>query len=132
MGDMLLAVNKDVTLESTYDEVSLQKCCININLKYVFAQVVPLLKRAEGIVNLVLLTLKSEEAIKKEREEAEKAKEKPKEPEKPADPATDQIVPNKKMIIEIKVEKKPLGVIVCGGKNNYVKVSILLVAIVVD
>uniref|UniRef100_A0A1B0GFM9 PDZ domain-containing protein n=1 Tax=Glossina morsitans morsitans TaxID=37546 RepID=A0A1B0GFM9_GLOMM len=43
VGDLLLAVNKDVTLESTYDEA------------------VALLKRSEGIVNLVVMSLKKEE-----------------------------------------------------------------------
>ncbi|TMW54673.1 hypothetical protein DOY81_000204 [Sarcophaga bullata] len=108
VGDMLLAVNKDVTLESNYDEA------------------VALLKRAEGIVNLVVLTLKSEEQIKKEKEEEEKKKEAPKEPEKPADPATAEVVPGRKIIIEIKTDKKPLGVIVVGGKNNYVKTGCVI------
>lgn len=78
-----------------------------------------LLKRAEGIVNLVILTLKSEDQIKKEKEEK---KEVPKEPEKPVDPATIEVTPGKKIVMEIKTDKKPLGVIVVGGKNNYVKV----------
>lgn len=86
---------------------------------------VALLKRAEGIVNLVVMTLKSEEQIKKEKEEEEKKKEATKEPEKPADPATAEVVPGRKIIIEIKTDKKPLGVIVVGGKNNYVKVIIV-------
>lgn len=46
-----------------------------------------------------------------------------KEAEKPQEPATAEIKPNKKILIEVKVEKKPLGVIVTGGKNNFVKVS---------
>nr|3R0H_A Chain A, Inactivation-no-after-potential D protein [Drosophila melanogaster]3R0H_B Chain B, Inactivation-no-after-potential D protein [Drosophila melanogaster]3R0H_C Chain C, Inactivation-no-after-potential D protein [Drosophila melanogaster]3R0H_D Chain D, Inactivation-no-after-potential D protein [Drosophila melanogaster]3R0H_E Chain E, Inactivation-no-after-potential D protein [Drosophila melanogaster]3R0H_F Chain F, Inactivation-no-after-potential D protein [Drosophila melanogaster]3R0 len=39
---------------------------------------------------------------------------------KPQEPATAEIKPNKKILIELKVEKKPMGVIVCGGKNNHV------------
>ncbi|XP_017054316.1 inactivation-no-after-potential D protein [Drosophila ficusphila] len=103
VGDMLLAVNQDVTLESNYDDAT------------------GLLKRAEGVVTLILLTLKSEEAIKADREAEEKKKEEAKkEEEKPQEPATAEIKPNKKILIELKVEKKPLGVIVCGGKNNHV------------
>jgi len=45
-----------------------------------------------------------------------------KEEEKPQEPATAEIKPNKKILIEVKVDKKPLGVIVTGGKNNNVKV----------
>lgn len=45
-----------------------------------------------------------------------------KEEEKPQEPATAEIKPNKKILIEVKIEKKPLGVIVTGGKNNHVKV----------
>ncbi|XP_067629743.1 inactivation-no-after-potential D protein isoform X2 [Eurosta solidaginis] len=106
VGDMLLAVNKDVTLESNYDEA------------------VALIRRAEGIVTLVLLTLKSEEALKAEREAAEKKKEEARaEAEKPQDTSIAETKINKKILIEVKVEKKPLGVIVVGGKNNQVKVS---------
>ncbi|XP_023295682.2 inactivation-no-after-potential D protein [Lucilia cuprina] len=112
VGDMLLAVNKDVCLESNYDEA------------------VALLKRAEGIVNLVVLTLKSDEQLKKEKEEEEKKKKKEeeasKEPEKPADPATVQVEPGRKFVLEIKTDKKPLGVIVVGGKNNYVKTGCVI------
>jgi len=36
-----------------------------------------------------------------------------------------EIKPNKKILIELKVEKKPMGVIVCGGKNNHVTVGYL-------
>lgn len=46
-----------------------------------------------------------------------------KEEEKPQEPATAEIKPNKKILIEVKIEKKPLGVIVTGGKNNHVKVK---------
>ena len=66
-----------------------------------------LLKRAEGIVNLVCLTLKSEEQMKKEKEEEEKKKEVAKEPEKPADPSVAEVVAGRKIIIEIKTDKKP-------------------------
>ncbi|XP_016930434.3 inactivation-no-after-potential D protein [Drosophila suzukii] len=103
VGDMLLAVNQDVTLESNYDDAT------------------GLLKRAEGVVTMILLTLKSEEAIRADKEAEEKKKEEAKkEAEKPQEPATAEIKPNKKILIELKVEKKPLGVIVCGGKNNHV------------
>ncbi|XP_013107309.1 inactivation-no-after-potential D protein [Stomoxys calcitrans] len=102
VGDMLLAVNKDVTLESTYDEA------------------VALLKRAEGLVNLLVITLKEEKKEDKPKEE-----EKPKEPEK-IDPATVQVKPNQKMVLEMKIEKKPLGVIVVGGKNNHVKTGCVI------
>nr|CAA93758.1 inaD [Calliphora vicina] len=110
VGDMLLAVNKDVCVESNYDEA------------------VALLKRAEGIVNLVVLTLKTEEQIKKEKEEEEKKKEAaaPKEPEKPVDPSIIEVVPGRKIVIEVKTDKKPLGVIVVGGKNNYVKTGCII------
>ncbi|KAM7346221.1 inactivation no afterpotential D [Cochliomyia hominivorax] len=112
VGDMLLAVNKDVTLESTYDEA------------------VALLKRAEGIVNLVILTLKTEEQEKKEKEKAmeeqKKKEEAAKEAEKPLDPATCEVKPGSKIVIEIKTDKKPLGAIVVGGKNNYVKTGCVI------
>ncbi|KAH8413633.1 hypothetical protein KR222_002386 [Zaprionus bogoriensis] len=100
VGDMLLAVNQDAT---------------------------GLLKRAEGVVTMILLTLKSEESIRAEREVEEKKKEEAKkEEEKPQEPATAEIKPNKKTLIEVKVEKKPLGVIVTGGKNNYVKTGCVI------
>ncbi|EDW02081.1 GH20094 [Drosophila grimshawi] len=103
VGDMLLAINQDVTLDSNYDEAT------------------GLIKRAEGVVTMILLTLKSEESLKAEKEVEEKKKEEvKKEEEKPQDPSVAEIKPNKKIIIEVKVEKKPLGVIVCGGKNNHV------------
>ncbi|XP_053966990.1 inactivation-no-after-potential D protein isoform X2 [Anastrepha ludens] len=109
VGDMLLAVNKDVTTESNYDEA------------------VALIRRAEGIVTLVLLTLKTEEALKAEKEVVEKKKEEAKaEAEKPQDPSVAEIKANKKIIIEVKVEKKPLGVIVVGGKNNHVKTGCVI------
>lgn len=96
-------------------------------------------------MTMILLTLKSEESIKAEKEAEEKKKEGKKchipfklvqklnlfiyyfseikkEEEKPQEPATAEIKPNKKILIEVKVEKKPLGVIVTGGKNNHVKV----------
>ncbi|XP_039954895.1 inactivation-no-after-potential D protein [Bactrocera neohumeralis] len=115
VGDMLLAVNKDVTLESNYDEA------------------VALIRRAEGIVTLVLLTLKSEEALKAEKEAAEKKKEEAKiEAEKPQDPSVAEIKVNKKILIELKVEKKPLGVIVVGGKNNHVKTGCIITHIYPD
>ncbi|ALC41650.1 inaD [Drosophila busckii] len=100
VGDMLLAINQDVTLESNYDEAT------------------GLLKRAEGVVTMIVLTLKSEDAIR-----AEQAK---KEEEKPQEPATAEIKPNKKILIEVKVEKKPLGVIVTGGRNNHVKTGCVI------
>ncbi|XP_004526408.1 inactivation-no-after-potential D protein [Ceratitis capitata] len=109
VGDMLLAVNKDVTIESNYDEA------------------VALIRRAEGIVTLVLLTLKSEESLKAEAEAAEKKKEEAKaEAEKPQDPSVAEIKVNKKILIELKVEKKPLGVVVVGGKNNHVKTGCVI------
>ncbi|XP_068146218.1 inactivation-no-after-potential D protein [Drosophila tropicalis] len=109
VGDMVLAINQDVTLESNYDDAS------------------GLLKRAEGVVTMILLTLKDEEVIKKEKEAEEKKKEEAKkEEEKPQEPATAEIKPNKKILIEVKVEKKPLGVIVTGGKNNYVKTGCVI------
>ncbi|XP_011202108.2 inactivation-no-after-potential D protein [Bactrocera dorsalis] len=115
VGDMLLAVNKDVTLESNYDEA------------------VALIRRAEGIVTLVLLTLKSEEALKAEKEAAEKKKEEAKiEAEKPQDPSVAEIKVNKKILVELKVEKKPLGVIVVGGKNNHVKTGCIITHIYPD
>ncbi|XP_011192992.1 inactivation-no-after-potential D protein [Zeugodacus cucurbitae] len=115
VGDMLLAVNKDVTLESNYDEA------------------VALIRRAEGIVTLVLLTLKSEESLKAEKEAAEKKKEEAKvEAEKPQDPSVAEIKVNKKILIELKVEKKPLGVIVVGGKNNHVKTGCVITHIYPD
>ncbi|XP_014090769.1 inactivation-no-after-potential D protein [Bactrocera oleae] len=115
VGDMLLAVNKDVTLESNYDEA------------------VALIRRAEGIVTLVLLTLKSEEALKAEKDAAEKKKEEAKiEAEKPQDPSVAEIKVNKKILIELKIEKKPLGVIVVGGKNNQVKTGCVITHIYPD
>ncbi|EDV37624.1 uncharacterized protein Dana_GF11324 [Drosophila ananassae] len=109
VGDMLLAVNQDVTLESNYDDAT------------------GLLKRAEGVVTMILLTLKSEESIRADKEAEEKKKEEAKkEAEKPQEPATAEIKPNKKILIEMKVEKKPLGVIVCGGKNNHVKTGCVI------
>ncbi|XP_060656535.1 inactivation-no-after-potential D protein [Drosophila nasuta] len=109
VGDMLLAVNQDVTLESNYDEAT------------------GLLKRAEGNVTMILLTLKSEESIKAEKEVEEKKKEEAKkEEEKPQEPATAEIKPNKKVLIEVKVDKKPLGVVVTGGKNNHVRTGCVI------
>ncbi|XP_034476263.1 inactivation-no-after-potential D protein isoform X2 [Drosophila innubila] len=109
VGDMLLAINQDVTLESNYDEAT------------------GLLKRAEGVVTMILLTLKSEESIKAEKDAEEKKKEEAKkEAEKPQEPATAEIKPNKKILIEVKVDKKPLGVIVTGGKNNHVKTGCVI------
>ncbi|EDW62076.2 inactivation-no-after-potential D protein [Drosophila virilis] len=109
VGDMVLAINQDVTLESNYDEAT------------------GLLKRAEGVVTMILLTLKSEEAIRSEREAEEKKKEEAKkEEEKPQEPSIAEIKPNKKILIEVKVEKKPLGVIVTGGKNNNVKTGCVI------
>ncbi|XP_055918879.1 inactivation-no-after-potential D protein [Eupeodes corollae] len=105
VGDLVLAVNKDVLVESTYDEAA------------------AILKRVEGIVTMVICSLKTEEQIMKERAEEEKKKQaaEKKEPEKPVDPSVAEITTNKKVLIEINVQKKPLGVIVTGGKNNYVK-----------
>ncbi|KAM8712474.1 hypothetical protein ACLKA7_012913 [Drosophila subpalustris] len=109
VGDMLLAINQDVTVDSNYDEAA------------------GLLKRAEGVVTMVLLTLKSEESIRADKEAEEKKKEEAKkEEEKPQEPATAEIKPNKKILIEVKVEKKPLGVIVTGGKNNHVKTGCVI------
>ncbi|SPP74648.1 inactivation-no-after-potential D protein isoform X1 [Drosophila guanche] len=109
VGDMLLAINQDVTMESNYDEAT------------------GLIKRAEGVVTMILLTLKSEESIRAEKEAEDKKKEEAKkEAEKPQEPATAEIKPNKKILIEVKVEKKPLGVIVTGGKNNHVKTGCVI------
>ena len=70
---MLLAINKDVTLESTYDEVgfSIMLLTLRIIISIKF-QAVALLKRAEGMVTLVLLTLKSEDSLRAEKEAEEK------------------------------------------------------------
>lgn len=106
VGDLILAVNKDVLTDSTYDEAA------------------AILKRVEGIVTMVLCSLKSEQQIMAEKAEEEKKKqaaEKPKEPEKPVDPSVAEIVPNKKTLIEVNCQKKPLGVIVTGGRNNHIK-----------
>ncbi|XP_037942284.1 inactivation-no-after-potential D protein-like [Teleopsis dalmanni] len=110
VGDLLLAVNKDVTLESSYDEA------------------VALIKRAEGIVTLIVMSLKNDETLRAEKEVEEKQKTEAAkvEPEKPQEPATADVQMNKKTIIEVKIEKKPLGVIVVGGKNNYVKTGCVI------
>ncbi|XP_055855779.1 inactivation-no-after-potential D protein isoform X2 [Episyrphus balteatus] len=109
VGDLVLAVNKDVLVESTYEEAA------------------AILKRVEGIVTMVICSLKSEEQVKAEmakeeekKKEAEKKEEK-KEPEKPVDPSVAEITTNKKILIEVNAQKKPLGVIVTGGRNNHVK-----------
>ncbi|XP_037925761.1 inactivation-no-after-potential D protein [Hermetia illucens] len=122
VGDMILAVNKDVVVDSKYDDVA------------------ALLKRAQGVVNLVICCLKTEEEIKKEeekkkQEEEEKRKKREREEEerkKPVDPATAVIEPNKKTLIEIKPEKKPLGCMVVGGKNNYVTTGCVITNIYAD
>lgn len=97
-----------------------------------------LLKRSEGIVNLVVMSLKKEEPEddKKggdgDKAGEKKKEEKPKEPEKPIDPATCEVELNRKTLIEVKAEKKPLGVIVVGGKNNYVKVKLTEVKLILN
>ncbi|KAH8402409.1 hypothetical protein KR009_011845, partial [Drosophila setifemur] len=129
VGDMLLAVNQDVTLESNYDDVGVEGTIFSTSYIYYLSpsQATGLLKRAEGIVTMILLTLKSEESIKADKEAEEKKKEEAKkEAEKPQEPATAEITPNKKILIEMKVEKKPMGVVVCGGKNNHVRTGCVI------
>lgn len=41
----------------------------------------------------------------------------------PKDPATDAVAPNKETVIEIKCDKKPLGVVVVKGDSSVVQVS---------
>ncbi|XP_055373943.1 inactivation-no-after-potential D protein isoform X2 [Condylostylus longicornis] len=121
VGEMILAINKDILVETSYDTA------------------VGIIKRSKGVINFVIANLKSEEQLKKEKEAEEKKKieqekkEKIKaEPEKPKDPLTCEIFSNTKTGIEIKTEKKPLGVIVVGGKNNYVTTGVVITHIYPD
>lgn len=118
VGEMILAINKDVLVESNYDTAA------------------GILKRAEGVVNLVICSLKKEEEKKEDDKKKEKEKEKkdapPPEPEKPQDPSVAEIKPNRKTLIEIKPEKKPLGCMVVGGKNSFVTTGVVVTNVYAD
>lgn len=92
IGDMVLAVNKDIICESTYDEATAT------------------LKRVEGVVTLTI--------SRPTKAEAPPEPEKPPEPEPPKDPATAEIQINKETLIELSPASNLLGLCVCSGHNN--------------
>lgn len=103
-----------------------------------------MLKRAEGIVNLILCNPNKKEDGEDSKESikpVEKGRsinwrsfvnshiffiEKPPEPapvpEVPKDPATAPIGVNKETLIEVHAENKPLGIVVVKGDNSTVQV----------
>ncbi|XP_015174263.1 PREDICTED: uncharacterized protein LOC107065261 isoform X4 [Polistes dominula] len=111
VGDLILAVNMDCLLGSTYDEAT------------------SLLKKAEGVVKLTVCNpnqskigqdgkeIKSPESEVKPVEKKEP--EKPKEPEPPQDPKDCKIQVNKDTTIEFQKEKdKGIGFTITGGSDT--------------
>ncbi|XP_055315062.1 inactivation-no-after-potential D protein isoform X2 [Sitodiplosis mosellana] len=110
IGEMILAVNKDLLVDCNYDSAA------------------ALLKRAEGIVTLIVCNPnkkddnkdeKKDEATKTPKSEKKDGTEKSgkiKDDGPPADPSTAKIVSNKESIIEINANNKGLGLFVAGGK----------------
>lgn len=70
-------------------------------------------------MNLIVVSLKG--GMDKEKGPDAK-EEKVKEPEKPADPTTDPVKINKKTLIDIKLDKKPAGVVLSGGYGSLTRV----------
>lgn len=78
------------------------------------------MKRAQGVVNLIVVSLKG--GMDKEKGPDGKAEEKVKEPEKPADPTTDPVKINKKTLVDIKMANKPAGIVLSGGYGSLTRV----------
>ncbi|KAJ6643961.1 Inactivation-no-after-potential D protein [Pseudolycoriella hygida] len=116
IGEMILAVNKDLLIDCNYDAAA------------------ALLKRAEGIVTLILCNPNKKEDVEVPKEAVvvvEKAKtpEPPPVPEVPKDPATAPITPNKETLIELNAENKPLGIIVVKGDSSSVQAGASIIVI---
>ncbi|XP_076682562.1 uncharacterized protein LOC143376298 isoform X3 [Andrena cerasifolii] len=114
VGDMILAVNMDCLLGSTYDEAT------------------SLLKKAEGVVTLTVCNPNQSKVAKEEEdrakgiipepEPAQKEPEKPKEPEPPQDPKDCKIQVGRDTTIEFQKEKdKGIGFTICGGSDTPMK-----------
>ncbi|XP_031620030.1 inactivation-no-after-potential D protein isoform X2 [Contarinia nasturtii] len=106
IGEMILAVNKDLLVDCNYDSAA------------------SLLKRAEGIVTLIVCNPNKKDDKKDEKKDepaktpTSEKKDKPEKPkdDKPADPSKATIQPNKDTVIEINAGGKPLGLDIVGGK----------------
>ncbi|XP_076395996.1 multiple PDZ domain protein isoform X1 [Megachile rotundata] len=120
VGDMILAVNMDCLLGSTYDEAT------------------SLLKKAEGVVTLTVCNPNQSKVAKEEEDRAKgiipeekppapKEPEKPKEPEPPSDPKDCKIVTGKDTTIEFQKEKdKGIGFTIAGGSDTPLKKVFIL------
>jgi C-terminal processing protease CtpA/Prc len=108
VGDLILAVNKDTLLGSTYDAAS------------------SLLKKTEGVVTLVVCNPRKDEGV---TPVDQKIADKPKQPEKtiepPPDPATAPIKPGFESTIEINKDKVGLGLSIVGGSDTLLGVVII-------
>lgn len=80
------------------------------------------MKRAQGVVNIIVVSLKG--GMDKEKGPDAKGEEKVKEPEKPADPTVDPVKINKKTLVDIKMDKKPAGIVLSGGYGSLTRVSL--------
>ncbi|KAF0754315.1 multiple PDZ domain protein-like, partial [Aphis craccivora] len=119
VGDLILAVNKDTLLGSTYDAAS------------------SLLKKTEGVVTLVVCNPRKDEVVTTtDQKSADKPKqlEKPKSQspvcldhsvEPPPDPATAPIKPGIESTIEINKDKVGLGLSIVGGSDTLLDVVII-------
>ncbi|CAL7939331.1 unnamed protein product [Xylocopa violacea] len=124
VGDLILAVNMDCLLGSTYDEAT------------------SLLKKAEGVVTLTVCNPNQKKVAKEEEDRAKgiipepaasaggtspspssrKEPEKPPEPEPPQDPKDCKIVPGRDTTIEFQKDKdKGIGFIIAGGSDTPLK-----------
>lgn len=114
VGDMILAVNLDCLLGSTYDEAT------------------SLLKKAEGVVTLIVCNPNQSKVAKEEEDRAKgivpepevapKEPEKPPEPEGPQDPKDCKIISGRDTTIEFQKDKdKAIGFIVAGGCDTPLK-----------
>ncbi|KOC61317.1 Inactivation-no-after-potential D protein, partial [Habropoda laboriosa] len=115
VGDMILAVNMDCLLGSTYDEAT------------------SLLKKAEGVVTLTVCNPNQSKVAKEEEDRAKgiipepepvapKEPEKPKEPEPPQDPKDCKIVAGRDTAIEFQKDKdKGIGFTIAGGSDTPLK-----------
>ncbi|XP_029038727.2 uncharacterized protein LOC114874016 [Osmia bicornis bicornis] len=122
VGDMILAVNMDCLLGSTYDEAT------------------SLLKKAEGVVTLTVCNPNQSKVAKEEEDRAKgivpeeappapapKEPEKPKEPEPPKDPKDCKIETGKDTTIEFQKEKdKGIGFAITGGSDTPLKKVFIL------
>ncbi|XP_025199580.1 multiple PDZ domain protein-like isoform X3 [Melanaphis sacchari] len=119
VGDLILAVNKDTLLGSTYEAAS------------------SLLKKTEGVVTLVVCNPRKDEVV---TATDQKSADKPKQPEKPKsqspvcldhsvepppDPATAPIKPGFESTIEINKDKVGLGLSIVGGSDTLLDVVII-------